>query len=164
MPQKPSIRDVLSVPWTRSMDSTWELVNGAGSRHTPSQIYWIRTSILTKSRADPNTHQGMRNTALEEFWWSCSRWGNDKESSPTSRTQVFRLWTTWMPIIRGVCFKKNADSWVPIPDSLNQNDQHSCSPAVSYCLSAAVQLHVYTHFWAVMGSFWFTAKLTNPLK
>lgn len=99
-------------PWcsqralTRGMDSTWELVNGAGSRHTPSQIYWIRTSILTKSRAEPNTHQGMRNTALEEFWWSCSRWGDDKESSPFSRTQVFRLWTTWMPIIRGVCFKK----------------------------------------------------------
>ena len=37
--QKPSTRDVLSVPWTRSMDNTWELVNEAGSRRTPSQIY-----------------------------------------------------------------------------------------------------------------------------
>lgn len=104
--QKPSTRDVLSVPWTRSMDSTWELVNDAGSRRTPSQIYWIRTSILTRSRDDPNTHQDMRNTALEEFGWSCSRWWDDKESSPTSKTQVSRLWTTWIPIIRRVCFKK----------------------------------------------------------
>lgn len=47
---------------------------------------------------------------------------------------------------------------------LDQNDQHSCSPAVCYCFNTVVQLQVYTHFWAVMGSFWSTAKLTNPLK
>lgn len=137
-------------PWcsqralTRGMDSTWELVNGAGSRHTPSQIYWIRTSILTKSRAEPNTHQGMRNTALEEFWWSCSRWGDDKESSPTSRTQVFRLWTTWMPIIRGVCFKKkNAYSWVPIPDSESERPtlMQSCSLLLSQHCRTASRVH-----------------------